>query len=70
MLEAVQRYNLYCGGGYLPPKWGLGFTQRVPTLYSDKDVLREVNEFEEHNFPARFYRRRTRLAQHGLPLHL
>ena len=53
-LKAVQRYNLFCGGGYLPPKWGLGFTQRVPTLYSDQDILREVEEFEEHNFPLDF----------------
>jgi alpha-glucosidase (family GH31 glycosyl hydrolase) len=34
MMQVVQRYNLLSGGGYLPPKWGLGFTQRVPTLYS------------------------------------
>jgi alpha-D-xyloside xylohydrolase len=54
MLEVVQRYNLYCGGGYLPPKWGLGFTQRVPTLYSDRDILREVAEFEAHDFPLDF----------------
>lgn len=51
MLEVVQRYNLYGGGGYLPPKWGLGFTQRVPTLYSDRDILREVGEFAAHDFP-------------------
>lgn len=54
MLEAVQRYNLFSGGGTLPPKWGLGFTQRVPTLYSDKDILREVAEFAEHDFPLDF----------------
>ncbi|MDN5211373.1 glycoside hydrolase family 31 protein [Fulvivirgaceae bacterium BMA12] len=54
MLEVVQRYNLYNGGGYLPPKWGLGFTQRVPTLYSDKDILKEAEEFEAHNFPLDF----------------
>ncbi len=53
-VEAVQRYNLYNGGGYLPPKWGLGFTQRVPTLYSQKDILKEAAEFEEHNFPLDF----------------
>ena len=53
-LKAVQRYNLFCGGGYLPPKWGLGFTQRVPTLYSDQDILREVEEFEAHDFPLDF----------------
>jgi len=54
MLNAVQRYNLFNGGGYLPPKWGLGFTQRVPTLYNDKDIVKEVEEFEEHGFPLDF----------------
>lgn len=53
-MEAVQRYNLYNGGGYIPPKWGLGFTQRVPTLYSDADILKEAREFEDHNFPLDF----------------
>jgi len=51
MLDAVRRYNLFHGGGTLPPKWGLGFWHRTPTLYSDKDVLREVNEYAEHQFP-------------------
>ncbi len=50
-MNAVQRYNLFNGGGYLPPKWGLGFTQRVPTLYSQEDIIREAKEFEAHNFP-------------------
>ncbi len=54
MLKAVQRYNLFNGGGVLPPKWGLGFTQRVPTLYSDKEILKEVKQFEKHDFPLDF----------------
>ena len=54
MLEVVQRYNLYNGGGCLPPKWGLGFTQRVPTLYSDQDILQEVADFKQHDFPLDF----------------
>ena len=53
-MQVVQRYNLMSGGGYLPPKWGLGFTQRVPTLYSQDDILKEVNSFEEHDFPLDF----------------
>lgn len=53
-MNAVQRYNLFNGGGYLPPKWGLGFTQRVPTLYSQDDIIREAKEFEEHKFPLDF----------------
>ncbi|MBI9060703.1 MAG: DUF5110 domain-containing protein [Marinilabiliaceae bacterium] len=51
MLEVVQKYNLYCGGGFIPPKWGLGFWQRTPTLFTDKDVEKEVKGFEENNFP-------------------
>lgn len=53
-MQVVQRYNLMNGGGYLPPKWGLGFTQRVPTLYTQNDILKEVNEFREHQFPLDF----------------
>ncbi|KAB7732971.1 DUF5110 domain-containing protein [Rudanella paleaurantiibacter] len=53
-MQVVQRYNLMNGGGYLPPKWGLGFTQRVPTLYSQTDILNEVKGFEAHNFPLDF----------------
>lgn len=51
MLDVVRRYNLYNGGGTLPPKWGLGFWQRVPKLYTDRDVLAEVAEFEKRGFP-------------------
>jgi len=53
-MQVVQRYNLMNGGGYLPPKWGLGFTQRVPTLYSQTDILKEVQQFKEHAFPLDF----------------
>ena len=49
--ETVQRFNLYCGGGFIPPKWGLGFWQRTPTLYNEKDIQNEVDGFREHNFP-------------------
>jgi alpha-D-xyloside xylohydrolase len=51
MLDVVQRFNLYCGGGVLPPKWGLGFWQRTPTLYSTTDIQNEINGFAENNFP-------------------
>jgi alpha-glucosidase (family GH31 glycosyl hydrolase) len=50
-LDVVQRYVLFCGGGVLPPKWGLGFWQRVPTAFSDADVRKEVDAFENHDFP-------------------
>ena len=50
-LDAVSRFNLYHGGGCLPPKWGLGFWHRTPTLYTDQQVLSEVSEFRKHHFP-------------------
>jgi alpha-glucosidase (family GH31 glycosyl hydrolase) len=51
LLNVVQRYNLYCGGGVLPPKWGLGFWQRVPTAFSEPDVRKEAEDFASHGFP-------------------
>jgi alpha-glucosidase (family GH31 glycosyl hydrolase) len=53
-LDAVSRYNLYCGGGCLPPKWGLGFTYRTPRLYTDQDVIKEAEAFEQQQFPLDF----------------
>jgi alpha-D-xyloside xylohydrolase len=54
MLDVVSRYNLYCGGGCLPPRWGLGFTQRVPTLYNFSEVITEASMFMERGFPLDF----------------
>ncbi len=51
ILEVVQRYNLFCGGGVLPPKWGLGFWHRVHTQSSDQDVYKEIADFKKNDFP-------------------
>lgn len=53
-LDAVRRYNLFCGGGCLPPRWGLGFTQRVPTLYTAAQVEAEADLFARKGFPLDF----------------
>lgn len=50
--DVVARYNLFCGGGALPPKWGLGFWHRVPTLYTDEQVLEEAEQFRRHDMPC------------------
>jgi alpha-D-xyloside xylohydrolase len=50
-LDAVRRYNLYFGGGCLPPRWGLGFWHRVPTHATDEQVYAEVDEFAKRDFP-------------------
>jgi alpha-D-xyloside xylohydrolase len=50
-MDALRRYNLFCGGGTLPPLWALGFWHRTPSLASADAVTAEVNEFEKRGFP-------------------
>lgn len=51
MLDVVSKFNLFCGGGFVPPKWGLGFWHRTPTLFTDKDVISEADAFAQRGFP-------------------
>jgi alpha-glucosidase (family GH31 glycosyl hydrolase) len=51
MLSAVQRFNLFCGGGCLPPRWGLGFWHRVPMSFNAADTEAEARAFTERDFP-------------------
>lgn len=53
-MDVVRRYNLFCGGGTLPPRWGLGFTQRTQKLYTAEDVKNEADEFERRGYPLDF----------------
>jgi len=53
-LDAVRRYNLFNGGGVLPPRWGLGFTQRVKSLFTADSVKKEANAFFEKGYPLDF----------------
>lgn len=53
-MDVVRRYNLFFGGGVLPPRWGLGFTQRTPTLYTSEQVEKEADEFAGQGFPLDF----------------
>jgi alpha-D-xyloside xylohydrolase len=39
MLQAVERYNLFSGGGPVPPLWGLGVQYRGYTKYGARDTL-------------------------------
>lgn len=50
-LDAVRRYNLFAGGGALPPKWGLGFLNRVRTQYTAAEVLADIAEFRARGIP-------------------
>ncbi len=50
-MDALRRYNLFCGGGALPPKWALGFWHRVPLEASAEEVISETAEFDKRGFP-------------------
>ncbi len=50
-MEAIERYNLYSGGGTLPPKWSLGFWHRTPTNATAEAIEAETTEFEERGYP-------------------
>ena len=53
-MDVVRRYNLLCGGGNLPPRWGLGFTQRTKTRYTADEVIAEADSFEQNGYPLDF----------------
>jgi alpha-glucosidase (family GH31 glycosyl hydrolase) len=52
MLDAVRRYNLFCGGGAMPPRWGLGFWHRVNYKYTADEVLQEALEYRRRGYPC------------------
>ncbi|ANH82226.1 ABC transporter substrate-binding protein [Niabella ginsenosidivorans] len=53
-LDAIRRYNLFNGGGALPPRWGLGFTQRVRSLFTADEVAAEADSFRLKGYPLDF----------------
>src|SRR5215204_2012303 len=53
-LDAIRRFNLFNGGGVLPPRWGLGFTQRVRSLFTADEVKAEADSFKVKGYPLDF----------------
>ncbi|MFL5618661.1 MAG: TIM-barrel domain-containing protein, partial [Gemmatimonadaceae bacterium] len=49
---AVQRYNLFSGGGALPPRWGLGVWYRCERDFGQADVEKLAAEFRERRMPC------------------
>ncbi|MGN6603852.1 MAG: TIM-barrel domain-containing protein [Ginsengibacter sp.] len=52
MMNVMQRYNLFSGGGALPPMWGLGFEYRNKATFADKQVLQTADYFRSHDIPC------------------
>jgi alpha-D-xyloside xylohydrolase len=50
--EAVQRYNLFSGGGPIPPRWGLGMWYRVSQDFTQDEVLQLSAEFRQRRIPC------------------
>jgi alpha-D-xyloside xylohydrolase len=50
--ESVQRYNLFSGGGAMPPLWGLGIKYRVKADFDQKGVMKMANYFREKKIPC------------------
>ncbi len=49
---AVQRYNLFSGGGCLPPMWGLGVWYRVTGSATQQQALDMARGFRERKIPC------------------
>jgi alpha-D-xyloside xylohydrolase len=52
MREAVQRYNLFSGGGAVPPLWGLGLKFRTFTRGNQALILRTARALREMKIPC------------------
>ncbi|MGI4757818.1 MAG: TIM-barrel domain-containing protein [Janthinobacterium lividum] len=52
MMAAVERYNLFSGGGVAPPEWGLGFWYRPEMHLSADQVLAMAEQFRSRKIPC------------------
>ncbi|SEO63335.1 alpha-D-xyloside xylohydrolase [Amphibacillus marinus] len=52
LLSAVKRYNLFSGGGTLPPLWGLGMWYRAYSAANSKDIKRLAEELRQSEMPV------------------
>jgi alpha-D-xyloside xylohydrolase len=52
ILDAVKRYNLFSGGGALPPLWGLGVQYRGYTKFGAQDSLQLAAQVRADHMPC------------------
>ena len=50
--EAVQRYNLFSGGGCIPPMWGLGLKYRTYTKGDHETVMHVAETLRRQHVPC------------------
>ncbi len=52
MMNVIQRYNLFSGGGGLPPMWGLGFKYRTKATFTDTQAEGIAQYFRNNHIPC------------------
>ena len=52
IMEVVQRYNLFSGGGSLPPMWGFGIWYRAYGGCDGESIVRLADSFREDRMPV------------------
>lgn len=52
LLQVLQRYNLFSGGGALPAMWGLGVKYRVKADFSQQQVGKMAAYFRDNHMPC------------------
>lgn len=52
MLDAVRRYNVFSGGGPLPPEWALGFWYRADARSTQQEALDLAQTFRDQKIPC------------------
>lgn len=52
LCEAVQRYNLFSGGGCLPPRWGLGVWYRIMFTFDQQQALAAAEKMRQDGTPC------------------
>lgn len=52
IMKAVEQYNLFCGGGCLPPLWGLGNLYRCYTAADQQQVEAMIKQLKKDEMPV------------------
>jgi alpha-D-xyloside xylohydrolase len=52
MMDVVRRYNLFSGGGCVPPMWGLGMAYRGLNKFTAADSLKLARSFRDDHIPC------------------
>ena len=52
MKDAIARYNLYSGGGCVPPRWGLGMWYRVKGDFTQEEVMAMSKDMRNTQMPC------------------